>query len=121
MNDAIAMVLALASPELDVKAITASAGNQTPDKTLRTVLRMLLMCLRQANGPLRIRLAAPTGKAAQRLRQSLQDGLQQLRDLDPSWQDALASLRDLQAETVHRLLAWSPRERRSMLARFSSM
>lgn len=78
----------------------------------RTVLRMLLMCLRQANGPLRIRLAAPTGKAAQRLRQSLQDGLQQLRDLDPSWQDALASLRDLQAETVHRLLAWSPRERR---------
>ncbi|UMQ05236.1 hypothetical protein MJ572_03420 [Escherichia coli] len=26
------MVLALASPELDVKAITSSAGNQTPEK-----------------------------------------------------------------------------------------
>ncbi|MGV7614310.1 nucleoside hydrolase, partial [Mycobacterium kansasii] len=34
-DDAIAIVLALASPELDVKAITSSAGNQTPDKTLR--------------------------------------------------------------------------------------
>lgn len=30
-DDAIAIVLALASPELDVKAITSSAGNQTPD------------------------------------------------------------------------------------------
>lgn len=78
----------------------------------RTVLRMLLMCLRQASEPLRIRLAAPTGKAAQRLRQSLQDGLHQLQSLDPTWQDALATLSVLQAETVHRLLAWSPRERR---------
>ena len=33
-DDAIAIVLALASPELDVKAITSSAGNQTPEKTL---------------------------------------------------------------------------------------
>lgn len=42
-DDAIAIVLALASPELDVKAITSSAGNQTPDKTLRNVLRMLTL------------------------------------------------------------------------------
>ena len=46
-DDAIAMILALASPELDVKAITASAGNQTPDKTLRNVLRMLTLLGRQ--------------------------------------------------------------------------
>ncbi|WIO45340.1 pyrimidine-specific ribonucleoside hydrolase RihA [Klebsiella electrica] len=46
-DDAIAMVLALASPELDVKAITASAGNQTPDKTLCNVLRMLTLLGRQ--------------------------------------------------------------------------
>ncbi|MXF47336.1 pyrimidine-specific ribonucleoside hydrolase RihA [Raoultella sp. Lac2] len=46
-DDAIAMILALASPELDVKAITASAGNQTPDKTLRNVLRMLTLLRRQ--------------------------------------------------------------------------
>ena len=34
------------SPELDVKAITSSAGNQTPDKTLRNVLRMLTLLKR---------------------------------------------------------------------------
>jgi pyrimidine-specific ribonucleoside hydrolase len=45
-DDAIAIVLALASPELDVKAITSSAGNQTPDKTLRNVLRMLTLLKR---------------------------------------------------------------------------
>ncbi|HBL8930507.1 TPA: nucleoside hydrolase, partial [Enterobacter hormaechei] len=45
-DDAIALVLALASPELDVKAITSSAGNQTPDKTLRNVLRMLTLLKR---------------------------------------------------------------------------
>ncbi len=45
-DDAIAIVLALASPELDVKAIT-SAGNQTPEKTLRNVLRMLTLLQRR--------------------------------------------------------------------------
>ncbi|ADO49399.1 pyrimidine-specific ribonucleoside hydrolase RihA [[Enterobacter] lignolyticus] len=42
-DDAITIVLALASPELSVKAITSSAGNQTPEKTLRNVLRMLTL------------------------------------------------------------------------------
>ncbi|MCI1035757.1 pyrimidine-specific ribonucleoside hydrolase RihA, partial [Raoultella terrigena] len=46
-DDAIAIVLALASPELDVKAIASSAGNQTPEKTLRNVLRMLTLLQRQ--------------------------------------------------------------------------
>ncbi|EAT3723638.1 pyrimidine-specific ribonucleoside hydrolase RihA [Salmonella enterica] len=45
-DDAIALVLALASPELEVKAITSSAGNQTPEKTLRNVLRMLTLLKR---------------------------------------------------------------------------
>jgi hypothetical protein len=42
-DDAIALVLALASPELELKAVTSSAGNQTPDKTLHNVLRMLTL------------------------------------------------------------------------------
>jgi len=45
-DDAIALVLALASPALEVKAVTSSAGNQTPDKTLRNVLRMLTLLKR---------------------------------------------------------------------------
>ena len=47
-DDAIALVLALVSPELNVKAVTSSAGNQTPDKTLRNVLRMLTLLKRPA-------------------------------------------------------------------------
>ena len=37
-DDAIALILALASPELKVLAVTTSAGNQTPDKTLNLSL-----------------------------------------------------------------------------------
>ncbi|AHM72869.1 pyrimidine-specific ribonucleoside hydrolase RihA [Yersinia hibernica] len=46
-DDAIALILALASPELNVKAVTTCAGNQTPDKTLRNALRILTLLERQ--------------------------------------------------------------------------
>ncbi|WP_439842848.1 pyrimidine-specific ribonucleoside hydrolase RihA [Aeromonas taiwanensis] len=42
-DDAIALILALASPELQVLAVTTSAGNQTPDKTLNNALRILTL------------------------------------------------------------------------------
>ncbi|UUM33116.1 pyrimidine-specific ribonucleoside hydrolase RihA [Vibrio japonicus] len=42
-DDAIALILACASPELDLKAVTTSAGNQTPDKTLHNALRILTL------------------------------------------------------------------------------
>lgn len=42
-DDAIALILALASPKLNVMAVTTSAGNQTPDKTLRNALRILTL------------------------------------------------------------------------------
>ncbi|MGL6368570.1 pyrimidine-specific ribonucleoside hydrolase RihA [Aeromonas hydrophila] len=42
-DDAIALILALASPELKVLAVTTSAGNQTPDKTLNNALRILTL------------------------------------------------------------------------------
>lgn len=42
-DDAIALILALASPELDVRAITTVAGNQTLDKTLHNALRILTL------------------------------------------------------------------------------
>ncbi|MGP0931571.1 nucleoside hydrolase, partial [Serratia sp. CY75931] len=41
LDDAIALAMALRSPELDVKAITTSAGNQTPEKTLHNALGLL--------------------------------------------------------------------------------
>lgn len=43
-DDAIALILALASPELKVLAVTTSAGNQTPDKTLNNARRWPRTC-----------------------------------------------------------------------------
>ena len=42
-DDAIALILALAHPELVPLAVTTSAGNQTPDKTLNNALRILTL------------------------------------------------------------------------------
>ncbi|QIZ78327.1 pyrimidine-specific ribonucleoside hydrolase RihA [Ferrimonas lipolytica] len=42
-DDAIALILAMASPELKPLAVTTSAGNQTPDKTLNNALRILTL------------------------------------------------------------------------------
>ncbi|GBG94233.1 inosine-uridine preferring nucleoside hydrolase [Ligilactobacillus salitolerans] len=49
-DDAFAIMMAVAAPEIEVAAVTTSAGNQTPDKTLNNALRMLTL-LRQTNIP----------------------------------------------------------------------
>lgn len=82
-----------------------------------TVLRMLLMLQHQAAQPLRIAVAAPTGKAAQRLLQSLRAGKQGLREhpqapLPVDWQPLLERIPDTEALTLHRLLGYSPRSNR---------
>jgi inosine-uridine nucleoside N-ribohydrolase len=41
LDDAIAILLALASPEVEVRAITTVAGNQTLEKTTRNALKVL--------------------------------------------------------------------------------
>ena len=60
VDDALALVFALRSPELDVRAITTVAGNTTVDKTLRNTLLLLdvlqapaIPVARGAAGPLR--------------------------------------------------------------------
>lgn len=78
-----------------------------------TVLRMLLMLIRQRSeggqqAPL-IRIAAPTGKAAQRLSESLREGAERLRGdteriLADEWSSAIDSALAAQAATLHRLL-----------------
>ncbi|MEE6726135.1 pyrimidine-specific ribonucleoside hydrolase RihA [Pediococcus acidilactici] len=42
-DDALAMMLAIASPSIDLTAVTTSAGNQTPEKTLNNALRLLTL------------------------------------------------------------------------------
>ena len=82
-----------------------------------TVLRMLLMLQQQQSTPIEVRVAAPTGKAAQRLRQALRDGRQQLqagdvaRGISPlpsDWLPALGCIPDGEALTLHRLLGYEP-------------
>ena len=83
-----------------------------------TVLRMLLMRLRQATGALPvIQVAAPTGKAAQRLAQALREGKRALGATAPTplpapWQPLLAHIPEGEALTVHRLLGFDPRRNR---------
>ena len=77
-----------------------------------TVLRMLLMLQRQRTEPLLIQVAAPTGKAAQRLLQSLREGKKKLLEagaLPVGWQPLLARIPDSEALTAHRLLGFDPR------------
>lgn len=73
-----------------------------------TVLRMLALLQHRAAAPLHIAVAAPTGKAAQRLVQSLRAGKEKLRadGLPRQWDEALARIPDTEAQTVHRLLGY---------------
>ena len=49
-DDALALTMAVASDKIDLLAVTTSAGNQTPDKTLNNALRMLTL-LKATNIP----------------------------------------------------------------------
>jgi exodeoxyribonuclease V alpha subunit len=83
-----------------------------------TVVRMLLMLLRHAEASgLRaapsIALAAPTGKAAQRLVQSVARGKAELMaawpaDADNDFRELLPSIPHADARTLHRLLGYRP-------------
>jgi exodeoxyribonuclease V alpha subunit len=82
-----------------------------------TVVRMLLMLLRHAQAcglPARpsIALAAPTGKAAQRLAQAIAKGKAELQASLPGddFRDLLSLIPHADARTLHRLLGYQPRD-----------
>ncbi|MBK7043581.1 MAG: exodeoxyribonuclease V subunit alpha [Rhodanobacteraceae bacterium] len=78
-----------------------------------TIVRMLLQMLKQSGGNRSIRVAAPTGKAAQRLVQAMNRGLRDLRaSLDSHWDAAFAAMPKPEALTLHRLLGYDPRRNR---------
>jgi exodeoxyribonuclease V alpha subunit len=101
-HQARAAALALRHPLLLV------TGGPGTGKTT-TIARLLLLAVAQANAAgrtLRIALAAPTGRAAERMAQSLRFAVDALRNagLDPALCDALPT----EAGTLHRLLGAIP-------------
>lgn len=92
---------------LDSELLILTGGPGT-GKT-RTALRLLLARQLAHPAPLKLVLAAPTGKAAQRLNDSLQSGLAALGDQASALlHAAMHRLPAASAQTVHRALAWSP-------------
>ena len=91
-------------------AFTVITGGPGTGKTT-TVVRLLglwqTLRLREGERPLRIRLAAPTGKAAARLHASIQGQLARL-DVDEATRAAIPA----QVDTLHRLLGARPDTRR---------
>jgi exodeoxyribonuclease V alpha subunit len=93
-------IAALAAARRSLAVITGGPGT---GKT-STVVKVLTLLLQQSQGPRpRIALAAPTGKAAARLRESVKKAKQNI--------DCAAEIRDLipeEVSTLHRLLGWVP-------------
>ena len=83
---------------------TVLGGGPGTGKTT-TVARILALVLDQPGSPPRVALAAPTGKAAARLQEAVQEAA---RDLPP---EDRARLGSLSASTVHRLLGYRPGSR----------
>jgi exodeoxyribonuclease V alpha subunit len=92
----VAAVLALRS------SLTVICGGPGTGKTY-TALRILALIQSLADSPLRMGLAAPTGKAAQRLSESMREGLPRL-----PLSDAQRALLPEEAMTLHRLLGFRP-------------
>ncbi|WP_433303244.1 exodeoxyribonuclease V subunit alpha [Actinoplanes sp. CA-030573] len=84
-----------------LRRVTVLAGGPGTGKTT-TIARLLAVLAAQPGGPLRIALAAPTGKAAARLEEAVREVSRRLPG---------PPLPDLRASTLHRLLGRRPGSR----------
>ncbi|MBW6439282.1 exodeoxyribonuclease V subunit alpha [Actinoplanes hulinensis] len=84
-----------------LRAVSVLAGGPGTGKTT-TIARLLAVLHDQPGDPPRIALAAPTGKAAARLQEAVQQVTATLTDADR------AGITDLHASTLHRLLGRRP-------------
>jgi exodeoxyribonuclease V alpha subunit len=84
--------------------LSVLSGGPGTGKTT-TVARLLALLLDQPGRPVRIALAAPTGKAAARLEEAVRRAAADLPVADRE------RLGDLSAVTLHRLLGWLPQAR----------
>lgn len=96
--------LAVATGALRLFTVIVGGPGTGKTYTIRALLAVLLDLARERGAPLRVALAAPTGKAAARITQAIGEGLGAL-DLDEATRAELASL---EARTLHRLLGRRP-------------
>ena len=94
----------LAAAVCALRRVSVLAGGPGTGKTT-TVARVLSLLRDQADQPVRIALAAPTGKAAARLGAAIREAATRLPEVDA------ARLDDLSTSTLHRLLGWRPDSR----------
>lgn len=85
-----------------LKRFAVISGGPGTGKTT-TVVRILALLLEQAASPLRIALAAPTGKAAARMQEAVRASRDTL-PVDARIRDAIPA----EATTIHRLLGFRP-------------
>ncbi|MFC4729015.1 exodeoxyribonuclease V subunit alpha [Coralloluteibacterium thermophilus] len=110
--------LAALFPDGDAQAVAAALAQRRhlllvtggpgtgKTSTVAGVLALLVEdALRRAAPPLRIRLAAPTGKAASRLAEALHRGVERMAGLLP---EGVRAAIPAEAQTLHRLLGWRP-------------
>jgi exodeoxyribonuclease V alpha subunit len=92
-----------------LKPLVIISGGPGTGKTY-TVARILalLQALHTDSSPLRIALAAPTGKAAVRLEESIRKAKESLRTTSEGIPEALIAAIPEQAQTLHRLLGFIP-------------
>jgi len=85
--------------------LTGGPGTGKTTTVTRALVLAVEAALRAGQPPPRIALAAPTGKAAARLAESLRENLATLR-ASGAVTDAVAACLPTQASTLHRLLGW---------------
>lgn len=94
----------LAAAVSALSRVTVLAGGPGTGKTT-TVARLLALLHDQPGPPLRIALAAPTGKAAARLEEAVRAAAATLSPADRE------RIGEVSASTLHRLLGWQPGSR----------
>lgn len=88
--------------------ITGGPGTGKTTTVIRLLALLQVLALRSAGEPLRVRLAAPTGKAAARLNESISGQIGSLSELDLPHAEQVRAAISSEVTTLHRLLGARP-------------
>ena len=88
-------------------ALSLVTGGPGTGKTY-SIQRLLTLLLSEAGRPLKIELAAPTGKAAVRMKEAMAESVKTALSVGQLREDIAQKLRDLSPRTIHKLLGLRP-------------